>query len=199
MEEKYGEFIGVDNLHIALITADTEVAYTPGAPAALAPVAEIAAKAAINKVATYYDNQAASNYEVEGPTEIKVVVSNLDAEKLATVLGKNYVTADGLVYDSGQADPPKCALGFRYNMGAAGYRYYWYLLGTFSGGEEAAVTKKDNVDVKTYELTFTALPTTHKFPVDGEQKSIKRIFGDTADENFDETGWFTTIPTPSEA
>jgi phi13 family phage major tail protein len=199
MDEKYGEFIGVDSLNFALITADTEAAYTPGTPAVLAPVAEIAAKVPINKVATYYDNKAANNYVAEGPTEIKVVVSNLDAENLATILGKDYVTADGVVYDDGQANPPECALGFRYNMGTAGYRYYWYLLGTFSGGEEAAVTKKDNVDVKTYELTFTALPTTHKFLVDGENKSLKRIFGDTADANFDETGWFTTIPTPVEA
>lgn len=199
MDQKYGEFVGVDSLYFAVLSADSEAAYTPGTPAILAPVAEIAASAAINKLTTYFDNKAANTFVTEGPTELKIVVPNIDAETLATILGKDYVTADGVVYDDGAANPPDVAIGFRYNMGTSGYRYYWYYKGTFAGGEESAATKKDNVDPKNYELTFTAIPTTHEFSVDGTTKALKRVFGDTADTNFDETGWFTSVPVPAAA
>lgn len=196
MDQKYGEFIGVDNLVYALVTANTETTYTAGTPKTLAPAAEVASEAQINRVTTYYDNVAANNYVTEGDTEVKVLVSNLPAEVLAEILGKVYSAADGRVFDSGQADPPEVALGFRYNMGTNGYRYYWFYVGRFSGGAEEAITKKDNVEVKTYELTYTAITTTKKFTVGGDQIRLKRVFGDTADGAFDATGWFTQVQVP---
>lgn len=196
MDQKYGEFVGVDSLYFAILSANDDSNYTPGTPEVLAPAAEVAAAVGTNQVTTYYDNEVANNYTVEGPTEIKVVVPNVPAERLAKLLGKDYVIADGVVYDNGQADPPELALGFRYNMGKRGYRYYWYYVGTFRGGTEEAATKSDNVDAKTYELTYTAVKTTKKFTVDGEEKRLKRVFGDTADTNFDPTGWFTAVPVP---
>ena len=140
MDQKYGEFIGVDSLYYALITANTETAYTPGTPKRLAPVAEIAAEPEISNKTTYYDNSAASNYVTEGKTEVKITISNLDAKTLAEILGKVYDTTNGIVWDGGKANPPEIAIGFRYNMGQHGYRYYWYHVGTFSGGAEEATT-----------------------------------------------------------
>lgn len=196
MDQKYGEFVGVDSLYYALVTQDNDSGYVAGTPKFLAPTAEVAASVGTNKLPTYYDNKPGNNYTTEGPTEVKVVVSNVFAEAMAELLGKIYDDASGRVFDSGAANPPDIALGFRYNMGTDGFRYYWYFKGTFAGGEEAAVTKKDNVEVKTYELTFTALPTDYKFTVDGELKALKRVFGDTADDAFDGTGWFSQVQTP---
>jgi phi13 family phage major tail protein len=167
MDNKYGEFIGVDSLYYAEVTANSTSAYTPGTPQILAPVAEIAAAPEISNVTTYYDNAAANNYVSEGKTEVKVVVPNLDSQTLAKILGKLYDQTSGKVYDNGEANPPEIALGFRYNMGKNGYRYYWYLCGTCSGGEEAATTQKESIDVKTYELTFTAYTTAKQFTVGG--------------------------------
>jgi len=81
-------------------------------------------------------------------------------------------------------------------MGADGFRYYWYLKGTFSGGAEEAKSKETDVDVRTYQVTFTAVTTVHKFTVGGDEISLKRVFGDTADTDFDATGWFTRVQTP---
>ena len=199
MEQKYGEFVGVDSLYFARVTRDDEGGYLAGTPRVLAPAAEVAAAVGINKLTTYYDNVAANNYVTEAATEITMVVANLDAETLAEILGKAFDEAAGRVFDGGVANPPKCALGFRYNMGSAGYRYYWYFGGTFAGGEEAATTKKEDVDIKNYELTFTAIPSAYKFTVGADTLQLKRVFGDTADAAFDATGWFTQVQVPGAA
>lgn len=196
MDQKYGEFVGVDNLYYALISADTAAAYTAGTPAYLAPVAEISGEPEIANKTTYYDNKAANNYVTEGKTELGITVSNIPAQLAAILLGKYYDAASGRVYDSGQANPPDVALGFRYNMGKDGYRYYWYLKGTFSGGAEEAASKTNDVNEKTYQLTFTAVTTTHEWTIDEESKSLKRVFADTAEAAFDPDGWFEQVQTP---
>jgi phi13 family phage major tail protein len=197
MDQKYGEFVGVDSLYYALVTQDDSAGYVAGTPQILAPAAEVAAAVGISKLTTYYDNLAANNYVTEAATEIKMVVANIDAETMAELLGKTFDAVTGRVFDDGVANPPLCALGFRYNMGASGYRYYWYYVGNFSGGEEAAVTKKEDVEVKNYELSFTAVPSTFEFTVGADTKHLKRVFADTADPAFDATGWFLQVQTPS--
>lgn len=196
MEQKYGEFVGVDNLVYALISKNLDDEYVAGTPKKLAPAAEVASAPTINSLTTYYDNDAANTYTTEGPSEISVVVSNVPADVLAEILGKDYVEAEGRVYDEGVANPPEVALGFRYNMGKNGYRYYWYHVGTFAGGTEEAATKNENVDAKTYELTYTALKTNKKFTVGSKTMKLKRVFADTADANFDADGWFDQVQVP---
>jgi len=196
MEQKYGEFVGVDNLVYALITKNLDDEYVAGTPKKLAPAAEVASAPTINSLTTYYDNDAANTYTTEGPSEISVVVSNVPADVLAEILGKDYVEAEGRVYDEGVANPPEVALGFRYNMGKNGYRYYWYHVGTFAGGTEEAATKNENVNAKTYELTYTALKTNKKFTVGSKTMKLKRVFADTADANFDADGWFDQVQVP---
>jgi len=196
MDQKYGEFIGVDSVYCALVTIDSDDAYTVGAPFYLAPVADVAGEPEINNKTTYYDNKAANNYVTEGKTDLKITSANIPADIMATILGKHYDAASGRVIDTGDANPPDVALGFRFSMGKNGYRYYWFLKGTFSGGTEEAATQSNDVDVKNYPLTFTAVNTTKKWTVGGEEKSVKRIFGDTADAAFDPTGWFGQVQTP---
>lgn len=196
MDQQYGEFVGVDSLYYAKITKDDDAGYITEAPIYLAPVAEIAGEPEINNKTTYYDNKAANNYVTEGKTELKITVSNVPAQKIATLLGKKYDAVSGRVYDSGEANPPEVAIGFRFNMGKNGYRYYWFLKGTFSGGSEEAASKSNDVDERTYELTYTAVTTTHEWNIDGQMQSLKRVFADTADPAFDPAGWFTQVQTP---
>ncbi|MEA4919383.1 MAG: major tail protein [Clostridiaceae bacterium] len=196
MADQYGEFVGVDNLYYALVTADTLSAYTAGTPAVLAPVAEIAGSPTVNKKVTYYNNKPRNTHTTEAETEITVTVSNVPARLAATLLGKYYDSFSGRVLDTGETNPPDVALGFRYNMGTDGYRYYWYLKGTFLGGPEDAKSKETDVDVKTYQLTYTAITTEHEFTVNSESKSMKRVYADTADSAFVATSWFTQVQTP---
>jgi len=199
MDKEYGEFIGVDKVYTFNILEDSEGNYITGTPEYFAPVAEISGEAKTDVSITYYDNKAGASYVSEGATELKMILSNVPAKKMADHLGKDYEVATGRVLDSGEPNPPDKGVMFRYNMGKSGYRYYCYLNGTFSGGAEAAASKGDKVDVKTYETTFTAAATTHEWLVNGVLKSLKRIFGDTADLAFDETGWFTQAQVPGVA
>lgn len=200
MEAKYGEFVGVEDLHVASVTADTADAYTAGTPEYLAPAAEISIQNNVNNAPQFYDNVAGFNYVTEGVSSLLLTVSGIPAPKLAELLGKYYDATTGRVLDDGQPNPPMKALSFSFNKGPDGKRFYQYLKGTFSGGEEIGTTKADgNVTVHTYQLTFTALNTTHKWTVGGVLKSLKRIFADTTDDNFTgtETTWFGQVQTPS--
>ncbi|WP_052091953.1 major tail protein [Paenibacillus sp. FSL H7-0357] len=195
MEKKYGEFVGVDNLHFAKVT-DTTDSYTAEAPKYLAPAAEISAEAETSNTPTYYDNVPGNNYVSEGVTTLTITVSGIPAYLAAELLGKDFDPATGRLIDSGQPNPPDVAVGYRANIGREDYRYTWYLKGTFSGGAEEAATKTADVDIRTYQLTFTAVATTKQFDVMGEDKPIKKVSGDTTHEAFDPTGWFAQVQTP---
>lgn len=198
MEQKYGEFVGADKLYIAPITQDDLLGYVAGAPEYLAPLADISGQAEQNSLTNYYDNKAAVTYNSEGKTDLTITVSGLPAQTLARLLGKYYAAANGIVLDTGELTPPAFALGFRVGVGT-GFRYYWYLNGVFSGGAEVATTKKAAVEPKTYQLVYHAMPTTYEgFTVNGESKSVKRLFGDTHEEAFSiASTWFTQVQTPT--
>ncbi|MEK3987457.1 major tail protein [Paenibacillus sp. FSL K6-3166] len=195
MEKKYGEFVGVDSLHFAKVT-DTTESYTAEAPKYLAPAAEISAEAETSNTPTYYDNVPGNNYVSEGVTTLTITVSGIPAYLAAELLGKDFDSATGRLIDSGQPNPPDVAVGYRANIGREDYRYTWYLKGTFSGGAEEAATKTADVDIRTYQLTYTAVATTKQFEVLGEDKPIKKISGDTTHEAFNPAGWFTQVQTP---
>lgn len=198
MDAQYGEFVGVSNLYYAPVTADTSSAYTTGTPVYLAPSGEVAGTPKVATKNTYYDNAPANTFTTEAETEVKVTIPNIPASRAATLLGKNYDATSGRVYDSGAANPPDMALGFRFDMGTTGdYRYFWYLKGTFSQtGAETGKSKTNDVDPQTYELTFTAIVTTHQWTVNSVTQAMKRVFGDTTDSAFSGATWFTQVQTP---
>ena len=196
MDKDYGEFVGVDNIHAAIIIEDSADNYLAETPEYFAPVAEITGEPEIESTPTYYDNVPADNYITEGVTTLNIVISGVPAKKAAKYLGKHYDEATGRVLDTGEPNPPDVALSFRYNKGKEDYRYYQYLKGKFSGGSEEAATKTNNIDIKTYSMTFTAVTTTHKWTINGALKQLKRIFADTTETAFDPTGWFNAVQTP---
>lgn len=197
MDKKYGEFVGVEEVHAAIVTEDSESAYRTETPEYFAPTSEISAEVSTNSNTTYYDNIPGFNYSTEGVTTITCTFSGVPADKAAKYLGKHYDAATGRVIDTGVLNPPDVALSFRYNKGQDGYRYYQYMKGNFTGGTEEAGTKTDDVDVRTYQMTYVAVVTVHKWNVGGEQKGVKRIFADTTDPAFTSTsGWFAQVQTP---
>lgn len=195
MDKQYGEFVGVDNLHYAIVT-DTEDSYSATTPKYLAPAAEVAAEAEVNNTSSYYDNVAGNNYVTEGVTTVTVTVSGIPVKLAAILLGKDYDEATGRLYDSGQPNPPDIAFGYRANIGRSDYRYTWYAKGTFSGGAEEAASKSNDIEIKTYQLTYTAISTTRKFTIKGEEKPLKKNSGDTTDPAFNPDGWFSQVQTP---
>lgn len=197
MQAKYGEFVNVDNVHFALITKDDETDYTAETPAYLAPTAEITGEPQIENTPTYYDGVPGFNYVSEGATELTITFSGVPAKLMAKLLGKDYDEDTGRVLDSGVPNPPDVALSFRFQKGSDSYRYYQYLKGNFSGGAEAAATRTDTYDVRTYQMIYTAIVTSHQWNIGNSKKGLKRIFADTDDASFEGAGaWFNSVQTP---
>ena len=155
----------------------------------------------VNNAPQFYDNVAGFDYVSEGASTLTLTVSGVPAPVAAKYLGKYYDPVTGRVIDDGQPNPPECALSFSFNKGpGGGKRFYQFLKGVFSGGEEIGTSMANgNVTVHTYQLTYTALNTSHRWTVGGVLRTIKRIFADTTDPNFtgNENTWFAAVQTPS--
>lgn len=204
MNSPYGEIIGCDQLHYALVTADTSASYISGAVGYLAPAGEIQIEAKADINTRYYDNVPMFTSVAEGATNTKLVVSGVPASLAATLTGKPYGTAHGIVIDTGDAtNTPDCALSGRMMLGDGGFRYFQFLKGKFTLGAMTAKTKTEKVSESTYDLSYTAVTTTYKFTMpDSTTKGIKGVYGDTTDPAFaatfaTETAWFAQTQTPA--
>ncbi len=198
--EQYGEFVSVANAHAAKILEDTPDAYTCETPEYLAPTGEITGGAEVENDTSYFDGVPMFNYVSEGATPLQMRFSNVPARKVAYYTGKDYDEASGRVLDSGTPEPPYFAVAFEFEMGMGEKRYYQYLKGTFSAGPEEAASRTTTVDKRNFEMMFTAIKTTHKWPVNGKIKGMKRIYADTTDAAF--TGadaWYSQVQTPETA
>ena len=191
--------VGLKDLYIAAVSADSASAYTAGTPEYFAPVAEASATPAANRETQYADDRAFDVMTSEGETEIQLTVTSLPAEMEAYVTGEVFDGASGRVYDNANpSDAPDFALGFRSKKSNGSYRYYWFLKGRFSKPSEDFETETDTPAPKTTQIVFTAIKTTYQFTLDcNTTDGVKRMWGDTDTTNFSATGWFSAVQTPA--
>lgn len=197
----YGELIGCDKMHYALVKEDSAEKYEAETPVFLAPAAEVSHETAQNTVKRYYDNKPRFVTIVEGDTNVKITISGVPCSLASKLTGKPYDANKGLFYDTGSAEKtPWAALSGRMELGDGGYRYFNYLKGKFAIGSQVARTREENITVHTVDLTYAAVVTEHEYQVAPEIVSgVKGVFADTTDEKF--TGaaqWFKEIQTPPE-
>lgn len=197
--------ISIDNDTCAGLTAAPTSATTTygsgfvvGSPVYLAPLASIAQEPSNSTKTRYYDNIAYYVDTTEAETKVTVVVSGLDVQQQAKLLGKHYNAVAKRLYDSGQPNSPYLALGFRTQV-AGGYRYFWYAKGKFAPFKEEAATKTADTEEKPLSLEYTAAVTTFAgFDVDGAPSAIKRV---VADDQYDPTittaNWFDAVELPA--
>ena len=194
-EGEYKSKIGLDNLYIAEVTADSAAAYTADTPAWLAPAAEASQEPSTAFQIQYADDQPYDVATSEGETKLALKITGLDLETLAMITGKVFDDTTGRMYDNGGI-APVMALGFRSKKSNGSYRYYWYLKGKFDMPKEAVATLADKPDPKTLDLSFTAIRTVYKFDLGDIDDSVKRVIGDDDTAAFDDTGWFTQVQVP---
>ena len=196
---EYKSRVGLDSVFVAEVTQDDAAAYVADTPESLAPAAEASQSPTVNTETQYADDQPFESMTIEGETAINLVVTGLPSAMIAKLLGRVFNAASGRVYDNPDATPPYFALSFRSVKSNGSYRYYQYLRGRFSAPSEEAATKTDTPDPKTTALVYTAIPTIHKFDLDGGTTvvPVKRIVGDQDTTNFSATGWFTSVQVPS--
>lgn len=194
---EYKSGIGLDSLYVAEVTADTLAAYTAGTPEYFAPAAEASQEPSTNIETQYADDLPYDTVIAEGETKITLTVTGIPLEMLALITGKVFDSASGRMWDNAGGVAPYFALSFRSQKSNGSYRYYQYLKGRFDMPANEAATKSDSPDIKTQEIVYTALQTTHKFDVGlTDDESVKRIVGDEDTTNFSATGWFSQVQTP---
>ena len=196
--DEYKSKIGLDNLYIAEVTADSAAAYTPGTPQWLAPAAEASQEPSTSFAIQYADDQPYDVATAEGETKLGLKITGLDLETLAWITGKEFDATTGRMYDN-DGTPPFFALGFRSKKSNGSYRYYWFLKGKFDMPKEATTTLADRPDPKTLDLNYTAIRTVYEFDLGDINGKVKRVIGDDDTDAFDETGWFTQVQVPGVA
>ena len=199
MASEYGELVGIDQLHYATI-ADSSTAYTPGENTYLAPAGDISTEGKSSIKIRYYDNKPYFVSTTEGETTATTTVSGVPLSLAAILTGKPYDTSKGVFIDTGDlSSAPWCAFSGRMDLGDGGHRYFQYLKGKFSYSKMEATSKKDDIDEKTTELTYTAVLTDYQFTMpDSTTHGVKGVFADTTDAAF-VTGesWFSQVQTPA--
>lgn len=193
---EYKSRIGLDSLYIAEVTEDSATAYTAGTPEYLAPAAEASQEPATSFEIQYADDQPYDVMTSEGSTKISLKVTGIPIEMLAWITGREFDAASGRMFDNA-GTPPYFALLFRSQKSNGSYRYYSYLKGRFDMPKEDTTTKGEKPEPKVMELTYTAIKTTYVFDLGSVNDTVKRVVGDDDTTNFDETGWFTQVQTPS--
>jgi len=196
---EYKSVVGIDEVHVALVTQDDADNYAAGTPAVFAPAINISAEPSTSLETQYADNKPFDVMASEGETKITLDVTNIPLNILAIYLGKQFDAASGRIFDAGgEAVPPDAAFSFRSMKSNGSYRYFQYLKGKFSLPKDEAATKAESMEPKPSQIVYTAVNTLYKFDLgdSGDPKSVKRIVGDEDVTNFSATGWFSQVQTP---
>lgn len=198
-QDEYKSRVGLADLYIAAITQDDEDGYVAGTPERLAPAAEASATPSVNRTTQYADDRPFDTTSSEGETEIQLTVPNVPLEVLAAITGRVFDAVSGRMFDNA-GTPGYYALGFRSKKSNGKHRYYWFLKGRFDMPGEEFASQGDTPDLKTVQLTYTAVKTTKEWELSGSvTDGVKRIVGDEDTNNFSATGWFTQVQVPSVA
>ncbi len=196
---EYKSTVGVDQMHVALVTQDDVSGYVADVPEIFAPTSEVSGEPTTSLDTQYADNQPYEVLASEGETKLTISVTAIPIETLAKYLGKVFDATSGRMFDAGgAATPPDVALSFRSLKSNGSQRYYQYLKGRFSVPKDEAATKGEKAEPKPQQVIFTAINTTHPFVLSGTVTSgVKRVVGDEDTLNFSGTTFFNAVQTPS--
>lgn len=177
--------VGLNDLHFAILTADTKEAITYEVPEPMVGAINATISPTVNTQELYADDQLWESVSALGKIDVEVETADLPLTVRAKLLGNEVV--DGVLVENKGDAPPHIGLGFKSLKSNGKYRYLWLLKGIAQPMAEDYSTKKDNVEHKTPKMKFTFMPRLH----DGEWKH-------TADEDStDFTGaatWFDKVP-----
>lgn len=194
-EKEYKSVVGLDQLYIAEVLADTASAYSADTPEYLAPAAELSSKPKTSQDTQYADNQPFDVSVSEAETDLEITITNLPSSMYAKLLGKQFEVSTGRVIDM-PGVPPYFALGFRSEKSNGSKRWYWFQKVMFSAPEESTKTIGEKKEPQTVKLVAKAVKTIHKWTVNGVTDGIKRVFGDEDTDAFSATDWFAQVQVP---
>lgn len=193
--EKFTLSRGLSDLFIAEVTEDNEENYTTGTPEKLIPAGEMSVSVDKDAANYWFDNTIFAIVGREGASEITISGAGLRAADIAKLTGKDVDTASGAVFDDGQYREKYYAFGgVKKNIDGT-TEHFWFNKGSFAIPDENAKTEGEDTDATGLELTYTAIPTTHRFEKTGKVNK-KVVLDSTAGNTADIENWFTAVKTP---
>lgn len=151
--------IGLDQLHYATVTADTEAALTYGTVVSFPGVMTAKVTSENNQATQYDDNGLAEVAYSRGKITIELKVRDLDLDTHAALLGHT-ITAGVMVSNAGDT-PPYVALGFRAKKANGKYRYKWLLKGQFVEPDDESETLGEKIAFQNATIKGTFAKTEH--------------------------------------
>ena len=179
--------VGLNELHYALLTEDTQEAISYGEVKPLSGAINATINPTVNTQELYADDQLWESVSALGKIDVEVETAQLPLNLRAELLGNEL--KNGVLIEKANDSAPHLALGFKSLKSNGSYRYIWLLKGVAQPIAEDYSTKRDNVEHKTPRLRFTFMSRIH----DGQWKH-------TADEDSEEfsgeESWFEQVPVP---
>lgn len=186
--------IGVDKLYAALVTSDDSSGVVYGTPFALQGVTEIGYNPNTQMAVFYADDGAYESISQDGETDLNIKVADLLPAHYALLMGVTQ-SANGVIDEDRDDNPPEVAIGYRTKKSNGEYRYVWVLKGKFGKPQISAQTGAGSINMQQMEIPYKGLNRDY----DGK----KRRKVDTDDDLFptgltnaamanEVTGWFSS-------
>lgn len=194
---KRSRFVGLKDFYVALVTENTETAYTTDTPVKLAR----AIKAKISDKRSSEDLESDDGTEetldaYEG-TEVEIEVNSLAPQDLALLFGHKY--ENGYLVKNRDDRAPEVALGYRAKKLNGKYEFVWLYVGRFAEGKDEnreTFRKKPTAQTETVKGTFHERAIDHNIEtrVDEDNLTAGNTAAETAIKN-----WFSKVQEPGDA
>ncbi len=148
--------IGLRDLYVAKLTEDESGAPAYAAPKRLAKGITVDLAIETSEGTLYADDSVDETVKEFKSGALTLSVNDLSVETEAELLGKQ-TDADGVVYASGDDEPPYFAVGFRAKKAGGEYRYVWLYKVKFGVPNEKYSTKGDGIEFSTPEIVGTVI------------------------------------------
>ena len=196
MEKKYYPITGVKGVSVAKNVVDSAEGYSAGVPSALLFAQNVNWATEQPAEDLFGNDRRLDRFYGSKKETITFQLTGLSAEEDAEFRGIYMKPSSGRSYGTGDEEPPYTALGIKIKKGKDDYVYLWFLKGLITGGDIVAETKKDGVTLNTREYTYESLVTDKTWEINGEQKGVSYVKGDTTTSAFNPDGWFSQVQTP---
>lgn len=189
--------IGCDQLHYALLTADTNEQLTFGTPVAMPGVMTLGITANTDSQTAFYDDGPGEVATSLGSIEVTIEKNALSASEKNVLLGHQLDTNGAVIYGA-EDIPPFVALGFRNLRTDGTYRYVWLLKGKFQEPEDSSSTKGDSIEFQNESISASFVKVNKSFQVGGKTvKPWKTELFETTENKAKCAKWFEKVYVPN--